>query len=115
LPETATHPAVAPAIEALRTLADYQPESATDLADVLRSIHDPAHDDTLMGELGEVLYGLAEWSHRSHRTEKEFNGDGIAAHLDSAGNQIAGIGCHLVDWARHLTGRYHGSDGTVAR
>lgn len=113
MPETALHPAVAPVIEALNTLADYQPESAADLADVLRAIHNLTTEQTVFGALGAALECLAEWSHRSEGTEPGFAGERVAELLYDAASHLSGVGSDFIDRARADTGHFSGS--AVAR
>ena len=52
------HPAVAPVIEALTALADYQPTSSADLGDVLKSVHNTTGAN-LIDELALAQIGRA--------------------------------------------------------
>lgn len=103
----AVHPAVAPALDALRALADYQPDSALDLADVLKSLHNTAAEDNVFDTLGGVLRALGTWSESVY--ESGFASADIVEHLDAAADQISGLGSDKLDWARELTGRFYGS------
>jgi hypothetical protein len=95
------HPAVAPVIEALTTLAGYQPTSTVDLADVLKSVHN-ATGPNLLAALADVLETLGTNS-----------GSGtIARHLSDATAHLYSVGHDQIDYARQATGHWHGTDET---
>jgi len=95
------HPAVAPVIEALTALADYQPTSSADLGDVLKSVH----NTTGANLIDELALALSVLGRKSEVKE-------VYHHLNDAANRLSGIGCDEIDYARSATGHYHGTTGT---
>jgi hypothetical protein len=95
------HPAVAPVIEAVNALADYRPTSATDLADVLKSVHEMGRDN-LIKALASALYRFGMGA-----TANE-----VTAYLNDAAEHLSALGCDDIDRAREATGHWYGSAGT---
>ena len=95
------HPAVAPVIEALNTLANYQPTSAPDLADVLKTVHD-MYGETVIDALAVALRKLAG------RTPTPQ----VTGHLNEAADKLYALGADEIDRAREATGHYNGTAGT---
>lgn len=105
---TSVHPAVAPVIEALRTLAAYEPTSAIDLADVLASLHGYGFDNVI-DALADVFDHLGEWSGAAAENGAEFTGE-VAEQLYEASAALTGyVGSDHVDRARANTGHFLGS------
>jgi ABC-type transporter Mla subunit MlaD len=105
---TSSHPAVAPVIEALRTLAAYEPTSAIDLADVLANLHGHGFDNVI-DALADVFDHLGEWSGAAVENGAAFTGD-VAEQLYQASAALTGyVGSDHVDRARANTGHFLGS------
>lgn len=105
----ATHPAVAPVLVALDRLAAYEPTSARDLADVLRSLHAyaaPNVIDTLSGVL-DHLADHAELAARRGQFDSE-HAEQVADHLARMSSQLSASAWDHLDRARAATGHFHG-------
>ena len=103
-PNGKVHPAVRPVIEALASLAEYQPTSPADLAEVLRSLHQRAKA-SLVDQLWLVLRGLADWYdvvNGRRPTGAAKDGSELAVELYSAAQLIAVDGGEHLDRARTL-------------
>ena len=96
------HPAAAPAIAALTSLANYQATSPADTAALLDSIHRYGHDSVIaklleaLDAINSNLYatpGLPEAAARR-----------ISGHLNTAAEHISGAACDWIDRAREATG-----------
>jgi len=102
------HPAVAPAINALNALAAYRPTSATDLADVLKCVHDVAAP-CVIEALATTLRQLAEYASTSNIANRAPDSESLADFLNGAADDMYAIGCDDLDRARALTGHYGSS------
>ena len=93
---TTLHPVVSPIVEALRTLAHYEPASSEDLGEVLRGLNDGSNPGTVFDHLNEALYSLASWHHESVTgfglgDAPEDDETDIAFHLHTAANAVPGV------------------------
>lgn len=97
------HPAVAPVIDAFRTLATYQPTGVIDLANVLADLQGFGIDNVI-DALADVIDHLGEWSHAAAENGAPFSGD-VAGQLYEASNYLTGyVGSDHIDRARANTG-----------
>lgn len=102
------HPAVAPVIEALRTLAAYEPTGVIDLADVLADLHGFGIDNVI-DALADVLDHLGDWSKAAAENGAMFNGNVAEQLYEASGHLMGYVGNSYVDRARADTGHYLGS------
>jgi len=99
------HPAVAPVVDALRSLRTYQPADQADLAEVLRSVNNCSEPDTILDNLYYLLHGLAEWHNKDQGYDTDADPETqtmVAFHLHEAANTISGAGMDRIDRAHPL-------------
>lgn len=92
------HPAVAPVIDALRALANYQPTSPADLADVLKSVHEIT-GPCVIEALADALRSLGWRTGHQQVTDR----------LEDAIGKLYALGPEHIDRARADTGHYNGT------
>jgi hypothetical protein len=105
------HPAVAPALAALAELAAYEPTSALDLADVLKSLHGHGTPN-LIDSVVDVLWHLADQVRENGAVLDSEAAEEVADHLAQSGADLSASGCDHLDRARAATGHYDGSTPT---
>lgn len=87
--ETSTHPAVAPAIEALSVLGAYEPTDAHDLEHLLRSLHHHS-DNGLTSALMRALRELADTAEAVPGVSP-LKAANVAGHLRTAVREVDGM------------------------